>query len=807
MTKVSVILPVYNVGNYLNDSLNLLLNQTLNDIEIICVNDGSTDNSLLILEDFSLKDSRIKIINQENMGAGIARNNGMNIAQGEYIYFMDADDIVTIDILEKLYYNAINNDSDFVLFKVAKFNEKEINYNSPIYDLEKIFPNADFNNFIFSALDIKQNVLNVAFAPWTKFYKREFLEKNKLEFPDISSYNDILFHVKSMLMSSKISFVPEFLYFYRLDNPDSITNDPKKHYNIFSVIKSVEDFLIEQGFMDVYKNEFDLFKLIQISRHMVFPMSEKYFYEAKEEFLKLDVSNNPLITKTDLENYDVCLNLSVDQLDKFESYLELLNLQNKNKNLEKSIKKLNKSYTKQKNIQDNILSSNSWKFTKPLRSIRNSSLKEFLLNRSNSYVFYKQNYYKLKNSNKTLKKKNKRLENVYEKMYIDKNYLISENDSLSKENTLVLKEIKHLISEKGVLNKEKNRIMDDLICLSEENDDLTKILRDVLNFTEKNVEKPKVSVVIPVYNVEKYLVECIDSVINQTFKDIEIICVNDGSTDDSLAILEYYAKLDDRIKIITQENRGLGNARNVGMRHASGDYLIFIDSDDYISLDTIAKLYNNSISNGSDIVIFKIARFDNEGNVNYKLPGFDFDDFFEEVDFNNFSFTYSDIKKYVMNESFSACLKFYKKEIFDKQDDLIFPEGIAYEDVPFHIKIMLYANKISFVPEFLYYYRFNPNSIINTSSNGDDIFIICDMVESFLRKNYYYAEFKEEFELFKISQIFNYLLTTNTEDYFLMAKKEFSEMSIEKNNLIPKSLKKKYDLVLKSQTLKQYQTN
>lgn len=807
MTKVSVILPVYNVGNYLNDSLNLLLNQTLNDIEIICVNDGSTDNSLLILEDFSLKDSRIKIINQENMGAGIARNNGMNIAQGEYIYFMDADDIVTIDILEKLYYNAINNDSDFVLFKVAKFNEKEINYNSPIYDLEKIFPNADFNNFIFSALDIKQNVLNVAFAPWTKFYKREFLEKNKLEFPDISSYNDILFHVKSMLMSSKISFVPEFLYFYRLDNPDSITNDPKKHYNIFSVIKSVEDFLIEQGFMDVYKNEFDLFKLIQISRHMVFPMSEKYFYEAKEEFLKLDVSNNPLITKTDLENYDVCLNLSVDQLDKFESYLELLNLQNKNKNLEKSIKKLNKSYTKQKNIQDNILSSNSWKFTKPLRSIRNSSLKEFLLNRSNSYVFYKQNYYKLKNSNKTLKKRNKRLENVYEKMYIDKNYLISENDSLSKENTLVLKEIKHLISEKGVLNKEKNRIMDDLICLSEENDDLTKILRDVLNFTEKNVEKPKVSVVIPVYNVEKYLVECIDSVINQTFKDIEIICVNDGSTDDSLAILEYYAKLDDRIKIITQENRGLGNARNVGMRHASGDYLIFIDSDDYISLDTIAKLYNNSLSNGSDIVIFKIARFDNEGNVNYKLPGFDFDDFFEEVDFNNFSFTYSDIKKYVMNESFSACLKFYKKEIFDKQDDLIFPEGIAYEDVPFHIKIMLYANKISFVPEFLYYYRFNPNSIINTSSNGDDIFIICDMVESFLRKNYYYAEFKEEFELFKISQIFNYLLTTNTEDYFLMAKKEFSEMSIEKNNLIPKSLKKKYDLVLKSQTLKQYQTN
>lgn len=800
-------MPIYNVEDYLKDSLYGLLNQSLEDIEIICVNDGSTDNSLEILNDFAQNDSRVKVIDQENTGAGIARNNGMKMAQGEYIHFIDADDIVTTDMLEKLYNNAISNDSDLVVFKVARFNDRTVNYKHPIFNLEKVFPNVDFNNFSFSHSDIKMNVLNYSFAPWTKFYKREFLEKNNLEFPDISSYNDVLVHVKSMLKSSKISFVPEFLYFYRLDNPNSITNDPTKHFNIFKVISSVENFLIEEGFMDEYKNEFDLFKINQISRHMVSPVTEEYFKVAKNEFLSIDVSNNPLIKKTDLEKYYVALSLSVDELDKFEDYLNLVHLQNKNEKLEKSIKRLNERYVEQKEIQKNILSSYSWKITKPLRSIKKHSLKESLLNRSNSYVYYKQNYYKLKNSNKTLKKRNKRLENVYEKMYIEKNHLISEKDSLSKENNLILKEIKHLISEKGVLNKEKNRIMDDLICLAEENDDLTKILRDVLNFTEKNVEKPKVSVVIPVYNVEKYLVECMDSVINQTFKDIEIICVNDGSTDDSLAILEYYAKLDDRIKIITQENRGLGNARNVGMRHASGDYLVFIDSDDYISLDTIAKLYNNSLSNGSDIVIFKIARFDNEGNVNYKLPGFDFDDFFEEVDFNNFSFTYSDIKKYVMNASFSACLKFYKKEIFDKQDDLIFPEGIAYEDVPFHIKIMLYANKISFVPEFLYYYRFNPNSIINTSSNGDDIFIICDMVESFLRKNYYYAEFKEEFELFKISQIFNYLLTTNTEDYFLMAKKEFSEMSIEKNNLIPKSLKKKYDLVLKSQTLKQYQTN
>ena len=316
-----------------------------------------------------------------------------------------------------------------------------------------------------------------------------------------------------------------------------------------------------------------------------------------------------------------------------------------------------------------------------------------------------------------------------------------------------------------------------------------------------------VSIIIPIYNVGKYLDECLKSVICQSFKDIEIICINDGSTDNSLAILESYAKMDDRVRIINQENGGLGNARNVGLKHAFGDYVVFLDSDDYILSDAITQLYENSLSNDSDIVIFKIARFDFEGNINYRLPAFDFDSVFADVDFNNFIFTYSDIKSYVLNASFSACLKFYKKKFLDKYDDLMFPEGLAYEDVPFHVKIMLYAEKISFVPEFLYFYRYNPNSIINTHSNGKDIFKICNLVESFLVTNNFYEEFIEEFKLFKITQIFNYLLTTNTEEYFSMAKKEFSEMYLDENNIVPKALKNKFDLVLKSESLKQYKSN
>lgn len=102
----------------------------------------------------------------------------------------------------------------------------------------------------------------------------------------------------------------------------------------------------------------------------------------------------------------------------------------------------------------------------------------------------------------------------------------------------------------------------------------------------------EISVVVPVYNVETYLEECLNSIINQTFSDIEIICINDGSTDSSLDILNDYSKKDDRIKIINQENKGLGATRNKGIDLAKGKYIFFIDSDDYIELNTFFELHN-----------------------------------------------------------------------------------------------------------------------------------------------------------------------------------------------------------------------
>ena len=369
MVKVSIVIPVYNAGNYLKESLDSLLNQTLDDIEIICVNDGSKDNSLDILNDFHKKDSRVIVLNQENHGASYSRNQGMKIAKGEYIYFFDADDKLVSDAMEKLYDNALRNQSDFAMFKLVRFDESSIKKTS-IFDFEKVFKDVDFDNFTFSHKDLGEEVMNASYAPWTKFYRKEFLDKYGFEFPDVPAYNDILFHVKSMLKASKISFVPEYLHYYRLDNSASITNDPSKHLHIFEVIKSVEDFLLEENFMQEYKNEFDYFRLTQISRHAVSPLSEEYLFKAKEEFSKIDVSNNVIIKEKHLNKYNIIMNLSPEDIDNFDDYLELNRLKKENKKLVKQNKQLRKKIKAEKKKYEELSNSNSWKLTKHLRKLR-----------------------------------------------------------------------------------------------------------------------------------------------------------------------------------------------------------------------------------------------------------------------------------------------------------------------------------------------------------------------------------------------------------------------------------------------------
>ena len=169
--------------------------------------------------------------------------------------------------------------------------------------------------------------------------------------------------------------------------------------------------------------------------------------------------------------------------------------------------------------------------------------------------------------------------------------------------------------------------------------------------------KPKISVIIPVYNAETYLLECLDSIVNQTLKDIEIICVNDGSTDNSLSILKEYASKDNRIKIIDKENEGQGYARKIGLDNATGEYILFCDNDDYYSeLTAFEELYNYIEKVKVDVVIFNFI----ESYINrfvYTKNSIHFP--------NKKNFTFIDIKDFFFSNRVVPWSKIYSKQFLN----------------------------------------------------------------------------------------------------------------------------------------------
>lgn len=214
---------------------------------------------------------------------------------------------------------------------------------------------------------------------------------------------------------------------------------------------------------------------------------------------------------------------------------------------------------------------------------------------------------------------------------------------------------------------------------------------------------PKVSVIIPVHNTEKYLTKCLESVYNQTLTDIEIICINDCSTDNSLGILQEYAENDRRIKLIDfKENKGAAAARNAGIDAAAGEYIGFVDSDDFIGLDFYEKLYKKAVETNSDVV---------KGNI------YDCDQFGESP---KLTFFYDRNEKIRENKAY-FCYGFtsaiYKLNLL-QQHKIRFPENIShFEDPYFSIQIAVYLNTISFVESARYFYIRHLNSAVSTSKN------------------------------------------------------------------------------------------
>lgn len=219
-----------------------------------------------------------------------------------------------------------------------------------------------------------------------------------------------------------------------------------------------------------------------------------------------------------------------------------------------------------------------------------------------------------------------------------------------------------------------------------------------------------VSVIIPVYNVEKYLRRCLDSVLAQTMPAFEVLCVNDGSTDNSLAILEEYASKDVRIKVLSKVNGGLSSARNYGMERANGHYIMFVDSDDWIDSTTLEKALAHMICD-VDIISWG-AEVVNEGLDPYNLGVCRARSYHEIKVVGEKTITYDLIR----NTTRTACNKLFKKSII--QDfDLKFTEGRLFEDNDFLVKYFVHCRHGYFLDEYLYHYIQRPNSIMERVRN------------------------------------------------------------------------------------------
>lgn len=374
MTKISVIIPVYNCEEYIEESVMSILNQSFKDIELIAIDDGSSDNTLNLLKEMESSDSRLRVYSQENQGSSIARNKAMDMASGDYIYFFDADDYLVNDGLEKALSNAIGNDSDIVLFRYEQYRDDKF-FEHIDLDVEKQFPNEDYNNFTFNVYDYKKIAFKGPFAPWYKLYRREFLEsKDYFSFPENLNHNDVPFHVKTILKASKISFVPEYLYHYRTDNPNSISNKRLKGYkDIFYIIDIIEDFLKEEGLFEEFKKEFDYFVINRVTFEIQ-GRPEEYFDLAKERLTGIDLNNDLLAKNVRFKAESI---LNSDSLEAYNYKMEIYelerkvnNLSKKNKGLADENKKLKKDLDDAKNKNKAILNSRSWKITKPLRKLK-----------------------------------------------------------------------------------------------------------------------------------------------------------------------------------------------------------------------------------------------------------------------------------------------------------------------------------------------------------------------------------------------------------------------------------------------------
>lgn len=443
--KVSVVIPTYNQEEYLNEALASLTSQTLEEMEFICVNDGSTDKCMTIYREYAEIDKRFVLIDKANSGYGHSMNVGIDAAKGEYLGILEPDDYVVKEMFKDLYNIAKKNDLDLVK---ADFNRFVVNPDgSTTSKRNNLSSDRSYYNRVLCPGD-EQSTFLFIMNTWSGIYSMEFLNKWKIRHNETpgASYQDNGFWFQTFCCAEKAYFVDKAYYMNRRDNPNSSMFSKGKFYCVTNEYAFIWEWLNKHpGFVERY---------------------EQVFYRKK--------AGNFLTTY-----YRIAPDCKKQYLDHFQEEF------------------------------------------RPL----------------------------------------------------------FEGDKLDRE------------------------LYDDNLWL---------ILSEIVEQGGTYWDKIRISIIMPVYNAEDWVGECLDSILAKDEVHTECICVDDGSTDNTLEILREYEKKDYRIKVITQENGGAGKARNNGMQYATGEYWMFLDCDDVFDPDTLRIIYNFSHSKQTDITVFRSNQFSDE---------------------------------------------------------------------------------------------------------------------------------------------------------------------------------------------------
>ena len=377
MPKVSIVIPVYNVENYLITCLNSVINQTLEDIEIICVNDGSTDNSLSILEEFANKDNRIKVISKPNSGYGHTINLGIDNSNGEYIGIVEPDDCVSLDMYETLYKKAIACNFDFIKADFCKFEGDGFEKESIKFSyIELSRDKSYYNRIINPQKDIKP--FDFVMNTWAGIYKRFFIEKHNIRHNESpgASFQDNGFWFQTLCLARKIYFLNEPFYLKRKDNPNSSVKSKRKVFAMCDEYEFIRKFLdnnpeikenpeLKSKFIQIYqKRRFGNY-LVTLDR--IDKRCRKIFLEKFHEDFCFAEKNKELDKKLFSKKSWYFLQLIINNPKRFNrEYFSILYIFNKDKlaNIFNFLNVVKKSKGNPKKIYDRLKTSKNSKTSK-----------------------------------------------------------------------------------------------------------------------------------------------------------------------------------------------------------------------------------------------------------------------------------------------------------------------------------------------------------------------------------------------------------------------------------------------------------